>query len=176
LKLWSSFPSSANLDDAKTDGALTEWLETVEQFTAEAVDEACKRLKRRNVAFLPSAGQIFTECQNAAADIRQAEIRANATPRVEYQYPPEHRERMKARFNALVEELKSGANFNPNYGERPKGTKPEKPIVERRVPGTFMEKWERENGRPYPHKAQVEALLTDPKSKLYDANFKGFNS
>ena len=133
-------------------------------------------MRKRNLAFPPSAGQLRDVLESAAASIRQAEIRANATPQVEYQYPPEHRERMKARFNALVEELKSGANFNPKYGERPKGTKPEKPIVERRVPGTFMEKWEREKGRPYPHKAQVEALLTDPKSKLYDPNFKGFNS
>jgi hypothetical protein len=66
-----------------------------------------------------------------------------------------HREDMKRRFSELVAELVSGVNFNPEYGLVPKGTKPDKPVVMRTVPSSFMEKWERENGREYPGRDRV---------------------
>lgn len=62
---------------------------------------------------------------------------------------------MKRRFDDLLAELKSEINFKSDYGRVPKGTKPVKPIVERVVPASFLDRWERENARVYPMRERI---------------------
>ena len=67
-------------------------------------------------------------------------------------YSDQHREEMKARFRALLEEIKSGVNFDPEYGKLQPGEKPRHPhhfTSKRTPPPSWLEKWERDNGRPY---------------------------
>jgi hypothetical protein len=133
---------------------LESYLDTLKDCVDEDVEQACAQLMKANNPFVPSAGQVYTASERFAAKrIERANVVRLNAPRE--QYTEEHRESMKARFQALLDELKSGANYNPEYGKVPKGTKPTKPIVERTVPGSFLEKWEREHGRPHPARDRI---------------------
>lgn len=160
LKLWNSFPSLLGISDEQAGATLGEWNETVAPYSDAIVEAAITALRRRNVAFAPSAGQIRAECEKAAADasLRDRVAIASLPPPT---YSEEYRADMKRRFDALVMELRSGANFNPRYGERPRGHRPEKPIVNRVVPRSWLEEWERQNKRPYPARAAVRAALKE---------------
>lgn len=132
------------------------YLETLNDFTDEDIEGGCQDVAKLNCAFAPSAGQIYNFAEKRALRRVEAQkVQRLRLAKPEYEHPEAHREKMKARFSALLEEIKSGVNFNPEYGLVPKGTKPAKPIVTRTVPGSFIEKWEKENGREYPGRDRV---------------------
>lgn len=133
---------------------LETYLDALKDCSDDDVEQACAQLIKANNPFVPSAGQVYTAAERFAAKRQERAniIRLNPPKQ---QYTEEHRERMKVRFQALLDELKSGGD--PNYGHVPKGTKPEKPIVNRTVPGSFLEKWEREHGRQHPARERVIA-------------------
>lgn len=133
---------------------MTSYLTALADCSATDVEQACAQLAKANNPFVPSAGQVYTAAERFAAKRIERDNVVRLNPPRE-QYSEEHRERMKARFQELLDELKSGVNFNPEYGKVPKGTKPAKPIVERTVPGSFLEKWEREHGRPHPARDRI---------------------
>jgi endonuclease III len=139
-------------DETTITGIIAAMLTSVAQCADDVVEEACLSLMRRhNSPFAPSAPQLYAECEKILAKRpKPAPVQAIA-----YQYPAEHRERMKQRFDALVAEIASGKGRDPNYGRVEKGTPPAKQIVERKVRSSFLEKWERENGRAYPHREKV---------------------
>jgi hypothetical protein len=141
---------------------LAAYLETLSSFSHPVVAEACNHFRRRSTRFPPTAGELYDKC----AEIQHKFIQTQKAQQLrltkpEFEYSEEHRAQMQKRFAALLDELKSGVNFNPQYGLVPKGTKPAKPIVERVVPGSFIDRWERENGRPYPMRDRVLALVND---------------
>ena len=112
--------------------------------------EACHSFRRRSTRFPPNAGELYDRCAEFADKQAKADrLRLPPPKSDEPEYSEAHREDMKRRFNDLVAELVSGKNINPEYGKVPKGTKPEKPTVKRTVPGSFLDKWERDNGREY---------------------------
>lgn len=133
---------------------MTAYLTTLADCEPTDVEQACAQLMKANNPFVPSAGQVYTAAERFAAKRQERANVIRLNPPKE-QYSEEHRERMKARFQALLDELKSGGD--PNYGHVPKGTKPEKPIVSRTVPGSFLEKWEREHRRPHPARDRIIA-------------------
>ena len=127
---------------------IKDYCETMGSIDALDVEHACNRLAKANSAFIPSAGQVYSAAQENAAKRRERLL--ETIPRLpRYEQPEEKREEMKRRFQALLDELQSGKSFNPEYGLVSKGTKIERPIVHRVVPPSFLERWERENGRPY---------------------------
>ncbi len=127
------------------------YCETLEPCAASDVERACIELGRTDSAFIPSAGQVYTSAQNNAAT--RVRLRNESIPRLpRYEMPQAKREEMKIRFQALLDELKSGVNFDPEYGKLQPGEKPRDPyffIRERVKPPSWLERWERENGRPY---------------------------
>lgn len=126
---------------------LSEWCETVEPYEIAVVDAAVAALRKRNVAFAPSTGQIHAELERAAADASLARRAAMpALPAPKDEYSPEHRAAMSARWAEARKEILAAANAD--YGHVPKGTKPAKPIVVRTVPKSFREEWERQRARP----------------------------
>lgn len=133
---------------------MTAYLMTLDDCEPTDVEQACAQLMKANNPFVPSAGQVYTAAERYAAKRIERSNIVRLNPPKE-QYSEEHRERMKVRFQALLDELKAGGD--PNYGHVPKGTKPSKPIVTRTVPGSFLEKWEREHGRPHPARERVIA-------------------
>jgi hypothetical protein len=133
---------------------MTAYLTALGDCSATDVEQSCAQLAKANNPFVPSAGQVYTAAERFAAKRIERDNVVRLNPPRE-QYSEEHRERMKARFQALLDELKSGVGFNPEYGKVPKGTKPAKPIVERTVPGSFLEKWEREHGRQHPARDRI---------------------
>lgn len=133
---------------------LESYLEALKDCIDDDVEQACAQLIKANNPFVPSAGQVYTAAERYAAKRIERANLVRLNPPKE-QYSEAHRERMKAQFQALLDELKAGGD--PNYGHVPKGTKPNKPIVTRTVPGSFLEKWEREHGRPHPARERVIA-------------------
>lgn len=135
---------------------IRDYLETLQDFTDDDVEHGCSDVAKLNCAFPPSSGQIYHAAEkwaNKRAEAQRVDRLRLAKP--DSEHSEAHREDMKRRFSELVAELVSGVNFNPEYGLVPKGTKPDKPVVTRTVPGSFMEKWERENGREYPGRDRV---------------------
>lgn len=132
------------------------YLETLSDFTDEDIEGGCQDVAKLNCAFAPSAGQIYNFAEKRALRRVEAQkVQRLRLAKPEYEQTETHREDMKRRFSELVSELVSGVNFNPEYGLVAKGTKPAKPIVTRTVPESFLEKWERENGREYPGRDRV---------------------
>ena len=161
-KLFDKFPSTASLSPEDLVSKIRGYLETLNDFTDEDVEGGCQDMAKVNCAFAPSAGQIYAMAEKRALKrIEAQKVQRLRLAKPEHEYPEEHRAEMQKRFADLLAELKSGANFNPQYGLVPKGTKAAKPIVERVVPGSFIDRWERENGRPYPMRDRVLALVND---------------
>lgn len=145
---------------------LEEWAETADPYSDAIVERACASLRKRAIAFAPSAGLIYAELERISADAapaRRTDYDALPAP----VYGDDHRRDMSRRFAALVVELKSGAHVDPHYGERPRGYRPEKPIVNRYAPASWLDFWERVNKRPYPNRGAVEAILSDPCGKHF---------
>lgn len=154
IRLFSCYPAMDRQSPEQASDTMTAYLTTLADCEPTDVEQACAQLMKANNPFVPSAGQVYTAAERFAAKRQERAniIRLNPPKQ---QYTEEHRERMKVRFQALLDELKSGGD--PNYGHVPKGTKPEKPIVNRTVPGSFLEKWEREHGRQHPARERVIA-------------------
>jgi hypothetical protein len=134
------------MSDEQATGYLKEWMEAASGYSEAVIEAACMALRKRNVAFPPSVGQIHTELEKAAADAAQA-IRA-AMPAIaapEHEYSPEHREAMSKRWAQTRKEILAAANAD--YGHVPRGTRPAKPIVVRTVPPSFRDVWERQRSR-----------------------------
>lgn len=156
IRLFSCYPSMGQQSPEQASDTMTAYLTALSDCSATDVEQACAQLAKANNPFVPSAGQVYTSAERFAAKRIERDNVVRLNPPKE-QYSEEHRERMKARFQALLDELKSGVGYNPEYGKVPKGTKPAKPIVERTVPGSFLEKWEREHGRPHPARDRIIA-------------------
>lgn len=127
------------------------YCETVESCDAVDVEHACERLGKADSAFVPSAGQVYSGAQENAATRHR--MRSSGYPRlVTPEYSQDHRERMKQKFNALVEEIKSGVNIDGEYGKLQPGEKPRAHNAasqSRTTPSSWLERWEREHGRSY---------------------------
>lgn len=159
-RLFDKYPSTASLSQEDLASKIRNYLETLNDFSDEDVEGGCQDMAKVNCAFAPSAGQIYAMSEKRALKrIEAQKVHRLRLAKPEYEYPEEHRAKMQQRFADLLAELKSGKNFNPEYGRVPKGTKPAKPIVERVVPGSFIDRWERENGRPYPMRDRVLSLV-----------------
>jgi hypothetical protein len=149
LRLFTKFPASSALGEGDLAAKVHAYCETLESCAASDVEYACIKLGKADSAFIPSAGQVYTSAQeNAATRVR---LRNESTPRLpRYEMSQAKREEMKSRFNDLLDELKAGKYLNEDYGKLQPGEPPRlRPIVERRSPPSWLEKWERENGRPY---------------------------
>lgn len=155
--MFTKFPASSALGEHDLAARIAAYCETVENCYADDVESACNRLGKIDSAFIPSAGQVYAAAQEFAS--RRAEENRNnilrlATSRSvdKPEYSQEHRERMKAQFQDLVAELKSGVNFNPEFGKLQPGEKPRAHNANNQsktTPPSWLERWERENGRPY---------------------------
>lgn len=160
MKLFLGFPSVQTMAKEPFAAMLSSYLENIQSFSDDAVSEAVEATRKMPGQFPPSAGEIYEAC--AAIQSRKFREDQNRRARIEHrreEFSEEHREMMRQKWAALLEELKSGVNFDPNYGLVPRGTKPAKPIVERTVPPSYIEKWEREKGYRHPHRERVLALV-----------------
>ena len=130
---------------------IKDYCDTMGSTSALDVEYACNRLAKANSAFIPSAGQIYSLAQENAA--KRTERLISETPRLpHYEHPPEVRERMLKGFAELLADLQSGKNFDDEYGKLKPGEKPRDPYYftrKRVLPGSWLEKWERDNGRSY---------------------------
>jgi hypothetical protein len=134
------------MSDDQTTNYLDEWMEAAQKYSDDAVTAAVAALRKRNVAFPPSVGQLHTEFEKANADLAQAHRGAMpALPAPKDEYSAEHRERMAERWAACRAGILAAKNVN--YGLVPRGTRPAKPIVHRVVPPSFREVWERQRAR-----------------------------
>lgn len=149
LRLFTKFPASSALGEGDLAAKVHAYCETLETCAASDVEYACIRLGKADSAFIPSAGQVYTAAQeNAATRVR---LRNDSIPRLpRYEMTQAKREEMKERFNGLLDELKAGTFLDENYGKLQPGESPRlRPIVERRAPSSWLERWEKENGRSY---------------------------
>ena len=151
MRLWNCYPSTASLGPDAGPDRLREWIEIVEPFDADVVGKACLAFRRTDSAFPPSVGQIYAECNKHASAAYSERYRD--APRLSAPKQTEaQRDDMKRRFTELVAELQSGKNFNPEFGKLQAGNKLRDPYHftrKRTTPGSWLEKWERENSRPY---------------------------
>lgn len=93
------------------------YLETLSTFSPSVLAEGCDGFKRRSTRFAPSVGEIYERCSEIQhRETKAARMRLVAPTLDEPEYNQEHREEMQRKISALLAELKSGANFNPNYG------------------------------------------------------------
>jgi hypothetical protein len=96
---------------------LAAYLETLSSFSHPVVAEACNHYRRRSTRFPPTAGELYDKCSEIQhRETKAARARLPAPSLDEPEYNQEHREQMQRRITDLLVELKSGVNFNPDYG------------------------------------------------------------
>lgn len=133
---------------------MASYLETLSTYSPQILAEGCNTFKRRSTRFAPSVGEIYDACaemQHKAIQAQKAQHLRLAKP--EYEYPDEHRRIMQSQWDELLASLRAPEDLS--RFEVSKGTKPAKPIVSRVVPLSFLDRWERENGREYPGRDRV---------------------
>ena len=89
---------------------IRDYLETLQDFTDNDVECGCADVAKLNCAFPPSAGQIYHAAEKWAVKRVEAEKAERLRLANSSKHPeksPEERERMKARFAALLAELKA---------------------------------------------------------------------
>lgn len=91
-----------------------------------AVQSGCGDLLRRNIAWPPSVGQVRAACEAACQPHRQelAQIEAVLNADVYHEATPSERERVKAEFQKLADDLKLHAPFE---SAKPKASRPSTP-------------------------------------------------
>ena len=148
--------SGQSPDQARS--VLETYLQTLKDCADEDVELACVQLAKANNPFTPSSGQVYTTAERFAAKRaerqRETQLRIGSRPA---ERTDADRERMQQRVAELLTFLRSPEDLS--RCEVLRGTRPAKPIVERRVPESFLERWEREHGKPYPARERVIAEL-----------------
>jgi hypothetical protein len=148
MEMFSGFPAFMAGGDDEIRMTMASYLEIINEMPEDVVADACFQFSKRSTRFPPNRGEVFQRCQDILA--KKTAERAREVPRLpKPEFTEAHREKMKAKFQALVDELKSEKNFKLDYGRVEPGSLPQKPIVERTVPGSWLDKWERDNDRPY---------------------------
>lgn len=145
---------------------MTAYLENISTFSGDVVAEAIEAIRKLPSQFPPSSGELYDAC----ADIQSRKFREESNRRLRIagrreEFSEEHREMMRGKWNELLADLKSGKYYDPEYGRVPTGTKPAKPLVERTVPSSFLEKWEREKGYRHPHRDRVLSIVAGYEMK-----------
>jgi hypothetical protein len=156
MKLFAGFPSVQAMNSAAAAAMMTAYLENIQTFSDDAVCEAVESIRKLPSQFPPSAGELYDAC--AAVASRRYRENANRVARIEHRrerHSDEHREMMRAKWAALLDEIKFGVNFNTNYGRVAPGTRPTRPIVERTVPKSFLAKWEADKGYQHPQRERI---------------------
>jgi hypothetical protein len=107
-QMFLRFPSS-RLTDATAAATVSAYVHDLRAFAVWALDEAIGGVIRRGGAFAPSSAELVAACGGVVARHRAeaADIRTVLSAQVEE--PSDSREAMKARFSALVTELKETA-------------------------------------------------------------------
>ena len=156
--LFSCYPAMDSKSPQQASDTMTSYLTTLADCLAVDVELACVQLAKTNNPFTPSAGQVYTTAERFAAKRaerqRETQLRIGSRPA---ERTDADRERMQQRVAELLTFLRSPEDLS--RCEVLRGTRPAKPIVERRVPESFLERWEREHGKPYPARERVIAEL-----------------
>lgn len=148
MEMFSGFPAFMASGDDEIRMTLASYLELVSGLPDEIVATACIQFSKRSTRFPPNRGEIFQRCEEIRAKQiaeRKQTLRLAAPER---EYSEHHREKMKARFADLLNEIRSAPEIDPKSEVLP-GTILVRRQAVRTTPSSWLERWERENGRPY---------------------------